>query len=70
MTMVNWTPPFCANETVLACPACKEPGAVRVREKETCFDGESVEAYCCDCHVDLEVIVSVTIEFSNPEVVT
>lgn len=68
MTAVVWSPPFCAHETDLACPVCKEPGAVRVREKDKCFDGEEVEAYCCDCHATLQVYASVNIEFSDPEV--
>jgi len=66
----DWKPPFCANEIEnIACPSCGEE-SVRVREKETYFDGDSCEAYCAECHADIEVQVSLTIEFSDPEVVT
>lgn len=63
---VNWTPPYCANEdTDLQCPAC---GCwdVYVREQDTYYEG-GVEAYCGECHKDLEVQASVQIVFSHPE---
>lgn len=66
----SWTPPFCSRDTHLTCPVCKAPYAVRVREKEMYFDTDAVEAYCADCHADLEVQSSVTIDFSDPEEVT
>lgn len=68
-TETAWSPPFCANEIEnLACPKCGEE-AVRVREKETYFDGFDVEAYCAECHAELSVTVLVTVEFSDVEVV-
>jgi hypothetical protein len=67
--MSEWTPPFCANEIEdLKCPKCGE-GYVRVREKSTYFDGDTCEAYCAECHADIEVQVQVQVTFSDPEVV-
>ena len=62
-----WTPSFCANETAgIECPSCK--GRVFVRDQERYCDGDSVEAYCGDCHAALSVTASVEIEFIDPEV--
>ena len=60
-----WTPPFCALDTKLTCPVCKDPETVRVREQSTYYDGDMVEGYCSSCHASLDVCASVTIEFSD-----
>lgn len=66
----DWNQPYAAHDTTLKCPACGELESVRVREKDTYFDGGGpYEAYCCECHAELEVQASVTVEFSDPEVV-
>ena len=66
---VEWEPPYCANDAdEVKCPKCGEDGCVRVREKETYFDGSCCEAYCAECHADLEVQVSVDVTFSDAEV--
>ena len=64
-----WTPPFCSQDTDLTCPACQAVSAVRVRDHESYFDADSIEGYCAECHVDLEVQSSVEITFLDPEVV-
>jgi hypothetical protein len=65
----DWKPPFCANDAdEVKCPKCGEDGCVRVREKETYFDGDCCEAYCAECHAELEVQVSVDVTFSDAEV--
>ena len=64
----SWRPPFCAHEIEnLECPKCGEE-AVCVREKETYFDSDACEAYCADCHAELEVQVSVAVTFSDVSV--
>ncbi len=65
--MSDWTPPYCALDTDLTCPSCGEESSVRVRELETVFDGDCVEAYCCECHVEMEVDASVDISYSDPK---
>lgn len=68
MSSVDWSPPYCARDTELACPKCGAEKSVCVREHEAYFDGGGpYEAYCAECHCDLEVQASVTIEFSDPE---
>lgn len=65
----EWSPPFCANDVEdVPCPVCEGP--VRIRAKETYYDGEEVEAYCGDCRVKLTIYASVDIAFSSPEVAT
>ena len=62
-----WKAPFCANEIEnLVCPKCGEE-TVRVREKETYFDGDTIEAYCGGCHAALEVGAHVDVTFSDVE---
>lgn len=69
MSEEKWSPPFCANEIEdVACPKCGAE-AVRVREKETYSDGDCVEAYCGECRTMLEIYATVSIEFSDPEVI-
>lgn len=66
----DWKPPYCANDAdELKCPNCGEDGCVRVREKEVYFAGDCCEAYCAECHTDLEVQVNVAVTFSDAEVV-
>lgn len=65
-TSNEWSPPFCANDTDLKCPACGAEN-VCVREKDIYYEGE-VEAYCGDCHAMLEVQANVEITFSDPDV--
>jgi Zn finger protein HypA/HybF involved in hydrogenase expression len=65
----KWTPPFCArdaNGDQLTCPRCKG-GNVHVRDQERYCDGDSVEAYCGDCHAMLEVWADVDISFFDAE---
>ena len=65
-----WVPPFCANEVEnLECPKCDDGGRVFVREEEYYLDSDTVEAFCGECHVLLEVSASVEITFSDVEVV-
>ena len=65
---VDWKPPYCASDAEeVKCPKCGE--RVRVREKDTYRDGDCCEAYCDECHANLEVQVSVEIHFSDAEVV-
>ena len=65
---VEWKPPYCSNYADgVKCPKCGEDWCVRVREKETYFDGDCCEAYCAECHADLEVQVSVGVTFSEAE---
>lgn len=64
-----WRTPFCANASNLDCPKCRSVKTVMVREKETYFSGDSLEAYCADCHATLEVQVEVEVTFYDPEVV-
>ena len=63
----NW-PPFCSQDTDLRCPVCGE-AHVQVRDKQMYYDGEEIEAYCAGCHAILEVQSTVTVEFSDPQVV-
>jgi hypothetical protein len=66
-TEVEWKPPYCANdENVMKCPFCGEE-SVNVRHKEVYLDTDCCEAYCAECHADLEVQVCVEITFSDPE---
>ncbi len=67
--LIEWHPPYCANDAGLDCPSCSAESSVRVREKETYFDGDCCDAYCAECHADLEVQVALEIVFSCPEVV-
>ena len=63
----EWAPPFCSVDTGLSCPVCKEADAVQAREKSTYYDADAVEAYCSECHAELEVYSSVDIMFSDAE---
>jgi hypothetical protein len=64
-----WTPPFCARAVELECPNCDDGGAVRVREHKAYSDGGTYDAYCADCHAELEVTAIVEITFADVEVV-
>lgn len=63
----QWHPPFCAHDTELVCPKCGTSGTVSVREKEIYYDSDQVEAFCSECHAELEVCASVEVTFSDPE---
>jgi hypothetical protein len=64
----DWMPPFVAKDDAdIDCPVCKAQWSVRVREKATYFDGDTVEAYCAECHAELEVHASVEITFGDCE---
>ena len=64
----EWDPPFISSHKPdLKCPSCGEQ-AVEVREREFYRDGDCTEAYCSECHANLEVQTSVEITFSEPEV--
>ena len=66
----EWKPPFCVLETGaenLECPNCHHVGSVMVRQQETYRDGESVDAYCSECHDDLYVQSLVEVTFAFPE---
>jgi len=66
----DWTPPFCTkDDSELDCPKCNGTGTVRVREKEFYCDTDTVDAYCAECHVLLEVTACVDIAFADPEIV-
>jgi hypothetical protein len=63
----EWVPPFCAHEVEnVPCPKCGEE-FVRVREKAFYYDGDTVEAFCAECHAEFEVTASVDVSFSDPE---
>lgn len=67
----DWKPPFCANEVEeLQCPNCEDGGVVRVREHEMYTDGSTYEAYCADCHAEMEVTAFVEVTFGDVEAVT
>lgn len=64
----TWIPPFCAHDpqSDMACPKCGAM-AVCVREQDTYFDCDEVDAFCSECHAALRVSVNVEITYSDVE---